>query len=339
MFIKKTPKIKLIINSCVVLAFLMFPTLDMQGQAVPSEEENIPFLVTFGKQADTSWGDNDFSQIWFFIVPETYKGMVYIRVFDPDVGGLNDELNGVWDTKATYSIYGGKDAYSHPDAQEVNPKAKNFKTGTLLQTKTFGVDPKYDNNWYSFGPFNPTQGEFIPQYGGYFFKVICEGIDGDDGNMYRYFMSTSATANIPIEGGNAFTHEYTFRLWDNAKQVSHIYPYVEPGTTKIRTANFDWDDDGIIRVSSEVRREQLCNVSGDNIWAETEFAIINGEHGKSLDFQFIKKNPPVKNNNVVITVRNQRGELMKFFSSPIGGVPKYKYDIGADKSKKPPATK
>jgi len=333
-FINKTMNIDLISKKnhiIIALAILILPTIHVQGQSVPGAEENIPFLVTFGPKADTSWGDNDFSQIWFFVVPESYKGMVYIRVFDPDVGGANDELNGVFDTKMTYSIYGGNGAYSNEEAQKVNPKGK-YKTGNLLDTKTFGVDPKWDNKWYTFRPLNPTEGEYYPKYGGYMFKVICEGIEGDDGNMYRYFMSTSDKENIPIEGGNAFTHEYTFRLHDDPKQMSHIYPYVDEETTKIKTENFDWDNDGQIRVVSEVRREQLCTVSGDNVWAVTEFAIKEGERSKSLDFQFVTKG--VKNNNVVITVRNQRGENLKFYSSPIGGVPKYKYTGSSQKAPK-----
>ena len=323
-----------VMKKYLLIVGLMLATINIQGQLTPSPEENIPFLVTFGKKADTSWGDNDFSQIWFFLVPETYKGQVFIRVFDPDVGGANDELNGVFDTKMQYSIYGGKDAFSHPDMKQINPK-KNYKTGTLLTTKIFGVDPNYDNKWFSFGPFAPTQGELDPEYGGYIFKVICEGIDGDDGNMYRYFMSTSGTANIPIEGGNAFTYEYTFRLHDNPNQVSHIYPFVDRESVKIKTANFDWDNDGTIRVTSEVRREQIIQVSGDNVWISTEFKVEEGEKGKSLDFQFIKsKNPIVKNNNVVITVQNQRNEFLPFYSAPIGGVPKYKPGIEVQKKTK-----
>ena len=314
-----------------IVVIAMLATFHVQGQAVPSEYENIPFLVTFGNKAELLWGDDDFSQVFFFVVPDTYKGMVFIRVFDPDTGGMNDELNGTFDTKMQYSVYGGKEAHSHPDAQGVDPVG-NYKSGTLLQTRTFGVDPKYDNNWFTFGPFNPTAGEFDPKYGGYLFKVICDGISGDDGNMYRYFMSTSANANIPIEGGNAFSYEYSFRMHDHPKEVSHIYPYVDPECTKIRQENFDWDDDGVIRVTSEVRREQFCAVSGDQVWAVSEFAIMEGEKGKSLDFQFIKKG--VKNNNVVINVRNQKGDLMKFYSSPIGGVPKYKYGIQTQKKPK-----
>jgi len=313
------------------VAVMMSAIFGVKGQEVPSAEENIPFLVTFGKKAGTKWGDNDFSQVWFFLVPETYKGMVHLRVFDPDIGGLNDEANGPFDSKAQYSVYGGKDAFTHPDMLEVNPK-KNYKTGNMLGTRVFGVDPRFDNKWFTFGPFNPTEGEYFPDYSGYIFKLVCEGIDGDDGNMYRYFMSTSATENIPIEGGNAFAYEYTFRLHDDPKQISHIYPFVDQETFKIKMENFDWDDDGVIRVTSEVRRELLCNVSGDNVWVATEFAVHEGEKGKSLDIQFIKKG--VKNNNVVITVRNQKGDLLKFYSSPIGGVPKYKYGIDARKKPK-----
>jgi len=302
---------------------LMFASFTVRGQAVPSPEENIPWLITFGNRADMSWGDNDFSQIFFFLVPETYRGSVYLRIFDPDVGGMHDEVNGAnFTTRTRFSVYGGREAYSHPETQKVSPKG-NFRTGTLLVTRVFGVDPRWDNNWFTFGPFDPTQGEFISEFGGYVFKLVCEGIEGNDGNVYRYFMSSSGTTNVLIEGGNAFTFEYTFRLHETANQTSHIYPFVDLETTSIRTENFDWDDDGIIRVTSEVRRELSVLVSGDAVWAQTDFIVLEGEKGKSLNFQFIPKG--IRNNNVVINVRNQRGENLKFYSSPIGGVPRYRY--------------
>jgi hypothetical protein len=63
-------------------------------------------------------------------------------------------------------------------------------------------------------------------------------------------------------------------------------------------------------------------------WIEDEFKIFDEEKNTSLDIQFIKrKNPAVKNNNVVVNVRNQYGELLPFYVIPIGGVPKYKYTI------------
>lgn len=309
-----------------ITAFML--TAEGISQPVPAEDENIPYLMTFGKKAETSWGDDDFSQVFFFQVPEDNTNPIFIRIFDPDTGGEIDELNGTFDTKTVYSVYGGVECWSEEDAQGVDPVG-NYKSGNLLATKTFGVHPKYDNGWYVFGPFNPSEGEYVKMLGGYVFKVIAEGVTGDDGNMYRYFLSTDYSTNRPIEGANAFAYEYSFRMYDDPNQVSHVYPYVDDRTIKVVQSNFDWDNDGFIRIVSVERKGQMEAVSGEDNWVNSEFKIIGEEVGSSLDIQMIKKrNPPVKNNNVVLNVRNQYGEYLQFYTIPIGGVPKYKYSIG-----------
>lgn len=311
-----------------VCFLLLLPLQDLFAQPVPNVDENIPFLVIFGKDAGTSWGDDDYSQSFFFLIPKDFNQPVYIRVFDPDTGGEHDEINGVWNSRTTYSVYGGQGSWSDDDAKGTDP-AGNYKSGVLLATRTFGEDPRYDNNYYTFGPFNPTEGEYTDRWDGYVFKVIAEGIAGDDGNLYRYFLSTDPNTNKPVEGANAFAYEYTFRLHDNPEEVSHIYPYVDERTITVKLWNFDWDSDGFIKLVSVARKGQLAKVSGEDEWAESEFKILEEEKNTSLDIQLIKrKNPPVKNNNVVIYVKNQYGELLEFFTSPIGGVPKYKYSIG-----------
>lgn len=314
----------------LILVFLGLLGPDYYGQPVPARDENIPYLMTFGGggERETSWGDDDFSQTFFFVIPEEFSDPVYIRVFDPDIGGEIDEINGYWDTEMEYSIYGGKGAYSDPDARETQPTG-NYKSGTLLAAKTFGEDPYFDNNWYTFGPFNPSEGEYTEKYQGHIFKIITEGKGGDDGNLYRYFLSTSFDENIDVEGANAFTYEYSFRMWNTADNISHIYPFIDDECISVKQENFDWDSDGVIRVVSVARKGQLVNVSGEDEFVESEFNIFEEEIGKSLDFQFIKQRIPfvVINNNVVISVRNQYGELMPFFTIPIGGVPKYKYNI------------
>lgn len=308
--------------------------LTLNAQPVPAGDEHIPYLMSFGPKASTSWGDDDFSQAFFFLIPKNFSQPVYIRVYDPDISGVVDEQNGEWDTKMTYSVYGGKECYSHKDARETSPVG-NFKSGNLLASKSFGNQPNFDQKWYTFGPFNPTEGEFIQQFDGYIFKVICDGMSGDDGNLYRYYLSTSATENKPLEGGNAFAFEYSFRMWDDPKEVSHIYPYVDDRTISVKLSNFDWDSDGLIRVVSVARQGQLIGASAENNWVDKDFKIFDEEKNTSLDIQFIKKkSPPVKNNNVVVNVRNQYGESMPFFVIPIGGVPKYKYGIKGEKVKK-----
>jgi hypothetical protein len=315
----------------VLLISIAFVTAVLKAQPVPAGDENIPYLMTFGPKAETSWGDDDFSSTFFFLIPKIYAQPFYIRVYDPDISGTTDELNGIFDTRMTYSVYGGKECYTNKDAQETSPKGF-YKSGNMLASKTFGLQTDYDNKWYTFGPFNPSEGELVQKFDGYVFKVICDGSAGDDGNLYRYFLSTRMDENKPIEGANAFAYEYSFRMYDDPNEVSHIYPFVDDRTISVKLSNFDWDSDGLIRTVSVARKGQLSKVSAEDNWAEDEFKIFDEEKNTSLDIQFIKrKSPPVKNNNVVVNVRNQYGELLPFYVIPIGGVPKYKSEVAARK--------
>jgi hypothetical protein len=305
--------------------FLFFHVPDLNAQTVPGLDENIPFLVTFGKNGSREWGDDDFSQTWFVSIPPDYKGRFYIRVFDPDTGGQNDEQKGPWDTKMLYSIYGGKgvDPEKNIDSRGTQPTG-DYKSGTLLASKVFGNDLQYDNKYYTFGPFIATQGDKNDKWNTYIFKIICDGVSGDDGNLYKYFISKEPDKDVKIENANAFTYEYTFRMWNDIKSVSHIYPYIDTGIVYVREQNFDWDDDGEIMVVSRVRRGVTLPVSKQTDLVESRIQIEPGEVGSSLDFQFHKKQDYlVKNNNVVISLENQRGDNIKFFSAPIGGVPVY----------------
>lgn len=302
------------------------------AQPVPGKDENIPFLVTFGKQGKISWGDDDFSQVYFFSILKESKQQFYIRVFDPDCGGQHDEIQGEFNSKTTFTVYGGPGV--DPDKNEESRGIEiglNYKKGNLLATKIFGQEARYDNKYYTFGPFNPAEGDFNEKWNSYIFKMVCEGTSGDDGNLYRYFLSSNPDNNIPIEGANAFTYEYTFRMWNDFKSVAHIYPFIDTGIVSIKQSNFDWDNDGKVLVVSRYKQGIEVPISNEADWMITVLPIEPGEVSSSLDFQFHKRQGElVKNNNVVIRLENQRGDALKFYSSPIGGVPVYvpkpKYD-------------
>jgi hypothetical protein len=301
---------------------------ESSGQPVPGQDENIEFLCTFGKEGETSWGDDDLSQTWFFAIPKDYKGKFYVRVFDPDTGGEYDEGKGEWNTRMQYSLYGGKgvDPEVNEESRGLQPSG-NYKSGTLLASKTFGSERQYDGNYYTFGPFNPSEGDLSEKWG-YIFKFICDGVSGDDGNLYRYYLSREPNSNQPIEGANAFTYEYTFRMWNNTRSIAHIYPYIDEGVVYVKQKNFDWDDDGVILVVSRVRKGIKVDISNEDDWKDSRIPIEPEEVGSSLDFQFHKKQDYlVRNNNVVVSLENQRGDNLKFFSAPIGGVPVYEPKI------------
>ena len=299
--------------------------LVVPAQQTPSPDEKIPYACTFGREAEKNWGDDDFVQIFFFVVPETYKKPVYIRIFDPEVGGSVDEIHGAVNTRCRFSVYGGAKAHSHPDAKSQEPVGE-YKSGFLLSTRTFSNEKAYDNQWYTMGPFNPAEGELQPEFGGRLFKIVIEGLEGDDGNLYRLFLSSNANENSPVEGGNTFAYEYTFRLSDAKGSVSHLYPFVGPKVTAVKIKIFDFDNDGLIRTVSVAKRGEINKSNSNGTWSENTHKICKEEVNTSLDIQFIKQKE-IRNNNVVVVISNQYGELMPFYTTPIGGVPKFMYKI------------
>lgn len=298
------------------------------AQMMPSVEENIAHLVTFSKNADKTWGDDDNIQIYFFTVPEAVKVPFYIRVFDPDNGGTIDENRGGFNSKTKFSVYGGTGAHSNSDAKQTNP-IRNYKSGVLLGSKTFGEDATTDNKWYSFGPFNAMEGELQPELGsvgGYVFKLVVEGLEGDDGNLYKLSLSSDKNNNVKLEGGNIMTYEYCFRTSDKELNTCHLFPFISKGITAIKVNTYDYDEEGIIRIVSIDKKGEEISPSGDGKWDASEHKIQPREINTSLDIQFIKRKP-VFNNNIVVYLTNQYGEAMPFYTAPIGGVPKYKSDI------------
>ena len=307
----------------LIILFILSTGIGLFSQSAPAIDENIPYLINFGGDAKTSWGDDDFCQIFYCIIPPSQTGPVYIRVYDPDTGGDLDELKGEFNTIVNFSIYGGNDCWSDTAAQ-VLKNSENIKSGYLLSSKSFGNEPKYDKKWYSFGPFNPSEGKFVEKLGGRVFKIVAQGISGDDGNIYKYFLSTSPNENVAVEGGNWSTYKYHFRLSDDQKHVSQIYPFVDDKTISIQVSNFDWDNDGIIRIFSVAKNGILCDVSGDNNWVIREFPIVEEEKNSTVEIQFIKnQSVQIRNNNVEVIVRNQYGISLPFYVIPIGGVPVY----------------
>jgi hypothetical protein len=303
-----------------------------RAQEIPSTDEKFPFLITFSKSADKKWGDDDFAQSIFFSIPENNKSEFYIRIFDPEVGGKHDEKKIVFNSKTKFSLYGGKGVHSDKAATTVEPLG-NFKSGILMTSKVFDSDPKYDNNWYTFGPINPLEGELQPDNGGYIFKIVVEGIEGDDGNAYKFFLSKSKTENIPVEGGNSFCYEYSVRTNDNGNSICHVYPFLPGNIIACKVNIFDYDNEGRVRMVSVLKKgENFTGVSPDGGWGTDSVKIFKEELNTSMDIQFIKQKD-LKNNNLVIFITNQYNEAIPFFSAPIGGVPKFKYKIDVNKIK------
>lgn len=304
-------------SRCITFLFLFWSVLIL-AQEVPGKEENIPFLITFGKNGKTSFGDDDFKQAMFFTIPASHKSPFYIRIFDPGVGGLYDEKINGFDTETRFSFFGGRGIYSSIIGKNAISRSETAM-GDLLFDETFDDDEDYDKTWYKVGPFNPSEGEYVAHMDAYVFKMLAEGISGDDGNTYRYFLSSSSSLNIPIAGANAFTFEYTVRLHDSNKEVSHLYPYIDKNVIAIKQHNFDLDGACHISIQSVMKPGERAVTSNDNHWADSRHRILDQERESCLDFRIINsKSGTAQNNNVVLSITNQYGEALPFMAVPLG---------------------
>ena len=315
-------------NWLIVFCFLFVITNKVFSQQVPSVFENTDFVVTFSQGANGTWGDDDHLQIYFFAIPVDNKTPFYIRVFDPETGGANDQVNvtKVFNSTTNFSIYGGKGAYSNKDARGTEPTG-NYRSGVQLATKKFvsADSEKYDNKWYSFGPFNPNDGELDKDLNANVFKIVVEGEQGDDGNMYRFYFSKQENNNVAVEGGNPFAYEVTFHLKSIESEAGHYYPYVNENVKSIKINNFDFDKDGWIRLNSVNKKAHELGLSGEDNWETTKAEVTKEEKNTSMDIEIIKKTTML--NDMTINVTDQNNEALPIYNYPKGGVPKYKFNV------------
>ena len=130
--------------------FVWFFAGNVFSQPVPEKVENIHFLVTFGPQAPPQRGDPYHRQEIFLIIPKEYSGSFYVRIFDPETGGKQDEVHGKNENATRFSVIGGTSA-ADPGYEQ---------SQDVLASKTFHSGQKYDGKWYSMGPFKPAYGYF-----------------------------------------------------------------------------------------------------------------------------------------------------------------------------------
>lgn len=293
-------------------------TLTSFAQQVPGKEENIPFLVTFGKEAKTNYGDDDFKQCIYFAVPSSHKNLFFIHLFDPGTGGKYDEEINEFNTETKFTVYGGSGVYSNvlgKNAANLSEQAN----GDILYDETFNDDEDYDDVWVRTGPFNPSEGEYVASMDAYVFKMLVEGGKGDDGNVYRFFLSSSPTNNVEIAGGNAFTFEYSVRLHDSNKEVSHLYPFIDKRVIRIRQQNFDLDASCAMTIQSVAKPGEVTTISGDNRWSQSEHIVEDEERESCMDFRLVNnRTQQANNNNIVLSITNQYGESLPFMAVPLG---------------------
>ena len=196
-------------------------------------------LITFGPDAERHKGDDDFREIVYIRVPQSFSQRLYLRIFDPDVGGAEDEPTGPWNTRTRFSLLGGQGAYSatKPSAEKMPPPSATI--ATVLAEEVFGEDPLTDGKWHTLGSFLPEQGEAVDEH--LVFALVVEGLEGDDGNLFDVAVSTDPGSNRPPAEVSLVSYQPTFTVPPGSKQFAEARFLIPAGTTGLTVRSFDPD--------------------------------------------------------------------------------------------------
>lgn len=237
-------------------------------------QENV-LLVTYGPTAPTREGDDDFKQVIFVRVPQSITDSLYLRIFDADNGGLIDSPFDKFDTETRFALFGGTGAYSKSSLSRQNADSADLYAGTIIADGRFGVDPFLDNKWFNFAYFSPQQGELVD--GHYYFKLVVEGITGNDGNLFDLTVSKQDKRNITPQGVEIFSYTPTLRL--PGKGIFAEMKFMVPrNASEIIIKNFDLAG-GKVAVETPFRSNLPVVSSGQDVWAESNIIFEERELG------------------------------------------------------------
>jgi len=219
-------------------------------------QENI-LLITYGKDAYSIEGDNDYEQEIIIRVPKKIKNNLYMRIFDPDVGGsLDDKYNWSWNTRTRFEFSGANNK--------------------IISGEEFGVDSKKDKKWYTLARFNPDDGELQDDY--YIFKLHVKGLAGDDGNIFDLFVSRYSDKNQKQDGVVMLNYEPTVRLPEK-QETAELRFFIPEEISEINVRNFDLAD-ADIKLTTAFRSDLEGTSSGQGEWIDSKITLMDIEAGR-----------------------------------------------------------
>ncbi len=262
-----------------ILIIIALFTLNMYAQ------EDIQ-LVTYGPNAETIEGDDDYGQIIYFSIPDSLKRPVFLRIFDPDAGGRVDAPFGDWNTVTKFMLYGGDSCFTPPVQGDSLMVIENSAEGRLIKQVDFGSDPYLDNKWYNFATLTASQGQKSGD--DRIFKLVVEGSAGNDGNIFEVALSLSEKKNLLPDGGRIFSYVPTFRL--PARNIfAELRFLAPPGTKAVDVYNFDVAG-GEVSVVTKYRSGLDVPSSGQDTWSGGRVELNEDEQGVLNAVKFEKGN-------------------------------------------------
>lgn len=215
-------------------------------------------LVTFGPEAAPGKGDDDYSEELFLRVPSDLTGPLDVQLFDPDVGGSEDEPNGNWNTRTRFTLFGGAGA-------------ARTGGGERLAEAVFGEDPGLDGRWRRLARIDPRQGDADGDVS--VFRLLVQGVSGDDGNLYDIQVRAAGDAQErPATGVEILDVRPALAVPPDPTRFAEARLQVPVGTRALSIRGFDLDRARALLEMPFVAAKTLRS-SGDARWQQDEIEI------------------------------------------------------------------
>jgi len=246
------------------------------GWSATAEAQEAPLVVTYGPEASTAEGDPDFREVIFLSVPDGLEDRLYLRVFDPDIGGEHDLVYGVPDdTQVRFTLFGGEGAYTGAAGAGLEPGAEQLAAGAALGERVVATSAALDDRWQTLFTIAAEQGEAVR--GRRFFRLQVEGVAGDDANLYAVTLSLRDRRNLAPQDLAIVDFAPTARVPDEIR-VTELRFLVPADAERLTVRNFDAANGSLAFVSAF--RSVPLTASGQDEWRETEIVLQADERGQ-----------------------------------------------------------
>ncbi len=253
----------------------------LSAGAHPVLAQDVPLSVVYGPAASTKEGDDDHREVLFLSVPAELKDRLYLRIFDPDTGGDHDTAyGGAEDTEVRYALFGGDGALTGIGAR-IDPSEEQLASGELLAEARFGANAALDGQWRTIATLTPDQGELVGDRR--LFRLLVEGLSGNDGNLFSVALSLRDRRNLIPQGLEIFGLAPTVRV-PSDDVVTELRFVVPPDAQRLVVHNFDAAN-ADLEFATAFRSVPLA-ASGQDEWRETEVALQERERGQPAAIVF-----------------------------------------------------
>lgn len=255
-------------------------------------------FVNYGPKASKTEGDDNYIQVINIQVPKDYSGNAFLRLYDMSCGSKEDIVVGSWNSKFRFSVYQGE----HKEDDIL--KIPGYRAGIdkqILGRFEVGQDKRFYGEWSNFVNLNKKPSEDA------IYSLVVEGVEGDDGNNFKVFVSSDSLDNKSIPGLILYSYQPTIALKRTDEEQFFI---VKSEKQDRQVAVHTFDLDGTNCTFSTLLKDEFPlsqNSSGD--WSLNKFDLTAYECEN--DFTFDIGPVTMEANDITFYLDNQDGKKYK----------------------------